>query len=103
MLCFVTQLLQALSTCSALPYQTPRNQFAIGKLKLAPCHALQVTVAGQVLPVLANVTMQLTTTRLSFQPASVDFGLCNLGEKTGVTVQLTNHSKLPQKYGRLAA
>ncbi len=61
---------------------------------------LQVTVAGQVLPVLTSIRMQLTSTRISFQPSHVDFGECNLGEKTGISVQVTNHSILPQKYGK---
>jgi len=51
------------------------------------------------LPVLASIRVQLTSTRISFQPSHLDFGECNLGEKTGVTVQVTNHSTLPQKYG----
>ncbi|DBA92223.1 hypothetical protein WJX77_001787 [Trebouxia sp. C0004] len=59
----------------------------------------KVTVAGQVLPVLACIRLQLTSTRISFQPSHLDFGECNLMEKTGVTVQVTNHSTLPQKYG----
>ncbi|KAA6423269.1 MAG: flagellar associated [Trebouxia sp. A1-2] len=60
---------------------------------------VKVTVAGQVLPVLASIRLQLTSTRISFHPSRLDFGECNLGEKTGVTVQVTNHSTLPQKYG----
>ena len=60
-------------------------------------------MADQVLPVLATIQLQLTTTRLSFQPAALDFGQCNLGEKTGVAVAVTNHSRLSQKYGEPAA
>ena len=60
---------------------------------------VQVTVVGQVLPVQMTISMQLTSTHISFRPRSVDFGQCNLGENTGVEVQVTNHSLLPQKYG----
>ena len=63
--------------------------------------ALQVIVVGQVLPVLTSIRLQLTSTRISLQPNHIDFGECNLGEKTGVTVQVTNHSALPQKFGKL--
>ena len=60
---------------------------------------VQVTVVGQVLPVQMTIRMQLTSTHISFRPRSIDFGQCNLGENTGVKVQVTNHSLLPQKYG----
>ena len=62
----------------------------------------QVIVAGQVLPVPTSIRMQLTSAHISFQPNDIDFGLCNLGEKTGVCVAVTNHSVLPQKYGGFA-
>ena len=68
------------------------------------CHLeVQVTVVGQVLPVQMSIRMQLTSTHISFRPRSIDFGQCNLGENTGVVVQVTNHSSLPQKYGELSA
>ena len=63
---------------------------------------MQVTVVGQLLPVQMSIRMQLTSMHISFRPRSIDFGQCNLGENTGVAVQVTNHSSLPQKYGELS-
>ena len=71
------------------------------KTKETLCAAVQVTVVGQVLPVLTSIRLQLTTTRISFQPSQLHFGDCNLAEKTGVSVVVTNHSLLPQKYGKV--
>lgn len=90
---FGTHQIQLLNIGQCILYQSGPNT-------RSSC-PVQVTVAGQVLPVLASIRLQLTTTRLSFQPAAVKFGQCNLGEKTGVPVQLTNHSRLPQKFGEL--
>ena len=68
-------------------------------LQLTGHFAVQVTVVGQMLPVQMSIRLQLTSTHISCRPRSIEFGQCNLGENTGVQVQVTNHSLLPQKYG----
>ena len=90
--------------------QQRHSQGARGDNDLLAClfqlsghYVVQVTVVGQVLPVLMSIRMQLTSMHISFRPRSIEFGQCNLGENTGVTVQVTNHSLLPQKYGESSA
>ncbi|DBA95272.1 TPA: Cilia- and flagella-associated protein 74 [Trebouxia sp. C0006] len=89
----------ALKLCGHASIWETCSNFVVDKEAGILHFPVKVTVAGQVLPVLASIRVQLTSTRISFQPSHLDFGECNLGEKTGVTVQVTNHSTLPQKYG----
>ncbi|KAK9824707.1 hypothetical protein WJX72_012557 [[Myrmecia] bisecta] len=60
---------------------------------------MKINVAGQALPVEFRLRVQLTTAAISFSPACLDFGPCNLGEQTGMQVHMTNHSRLPQQFG----
>lgn len=62
---------------------------------------MQISVTGQTLPVCFKIRVQLTTAEIAVVPAALSFGTCNLAEKTGVQVCLTNRSRLPQQFGEL--
>lgn len=60
---------------------------------------MQVVIPDQVLPVSFNVRVQLTTSDLRFEPASLHFGDCIIAERTELLLYMTNPSALAQEYG----
>ena len=54
---------------------------------------------GQTLPLPFTLTAILTRAEISFDKTQINFGTCHMQESVVSTVQLTNHSLLPQKIG----
>jgi hypothetical protein len=57
---------------------------------------MRLSVPNQKLPVSFMIRMQLTSAALTFDPPSLDFGACVLGERAGLCLRVTNGSRLPQ-------
>ncbi|XP_064642380.1 cilia- and flagella-associated protein 74-like [Lineus longissimus] len=58
-----------------------------------------ITVADQTRPVPFTVHAVVTSSDLEFDKTDIDFGHATIYESVKTTVQLTNHSILPQKFG----
>jgi len=56
----------------------------------------------QTLPVPFSIHAVVTTSDLQFDVSSVDLGYCTIHEAVTHTVELTNHSILPQEFGFIA-
>ena len=50
-------------------------------------------------PVPFTISAVVTTSDLEFDINNIDFGHCTIYEAVTKSVQLTNHSMLPQKFG----
>jgi len=50
-------------------------------------------------PVPFCITAVVTTSDLEFDVSDIDFGHCTIYETVTKSVQLTNHSLLPQQFG----
>jgi len=59
---------------------------------------VRITVPDQPLPVFTTIRARLTDATLSFDPPSIDFGSVPLTEVASLSVKITNHACLPQKY-----
>lgn len=62
---------------------------------------LRVNVPDQPIPVDFSITAQVTASDLLFHPSSLDFGDCSTAEQTGIKVNVTNMSALPQSFAFL--
>jgi hypothetical protein len=60
---------------------------------------MTIDVSGQVLDVIFRMRSKLTTSDVTFDPPSVDFGPCFTDRTVSYPIKITNHSALPQKFG----
>ena len=85
----------AMQSCGK--YLQPSSDGATAQLAVP----LKLMVTGQTEPLRVTLQAQLTTPALCFEPATLDFGRCLIGETAVAAVQLRNSSALPQTFAFL--
>ena len=72
----------------------PKDEFEEFTMRIP----IKVTGANQVLPVKFNILCCFSVTAITFTPPQIDFGTVFNQSAAGATIEMQNHSLLPQQF-----